>query len=72
MGEDTRATPEKGRSFEEEAERAGSANPVREFLYYIRYSRKWWMAPIIFSLLLIGAVLVLGGTSAAPFIYALF
>ena len=35
--------------------------------------RKFWLAPIIFILLLIGLLLVFGGSSAvAPFIYTLF
>jgi len=35
--------------------------------------KKWWLAPIIFVLLLIGIMLVFGGGSAiSPFIYTLF
>jgi hypothetical protein len=35
-------------------------------------SKKWWLAPLILVLLAIGAIIVLGGTAAAPFIYTLF
>jgi hypothetical protein len=39
---------------------------------FLRYNKKWWLSPIILVLLLVGAVIILGGTSAAPFIYTLF
>ena len=58
--------------FERQADRARSGGPIREFLYYLTHSGKWWLAPIIASLLLIGGVIILGGTSAAPLIYTLF
>jgi hypothetical protein len=34
--------------------------------------RKWWLTPIVIVLLLLGGLLILGGTSVAPFIYTLF
>jgi hypothetical protein len=40
--------------------------------YFLTHSKKWWMAPIIGLLLLFGALMLLGGTAAAPFIYTLF
>lgn len=46
--------------------------PLGEFAYFLRRSRKWWMAPIIVMLLLVGTLLVMGGTAVAPLIYALF
>jgi hypothetical protein len=59
--------------FEAEARKArSSGGPVGEFWYYLRTSRRWIMAPIILSLLAAGVLIVLGGTAAAPFIYALF
>ena len=60
--------------FERQAERAGagSSGPVGEFWCYLRQSWKWWITPILAALLLVGAFVILGGTSAAPFIYALF
>jgi hypothetical protein len=50
-------------------ERPGLA---REFFDFLRDNKKWWLAPIIVSILLLGALVVLGGTAAAPFIYTLF
>lgn len=44
----------------------------REFLVFLREHRAWWLIPILLSLCAIGALLVLGSTGAAPFIYSLF
>ena len=43
-----------------------------DLLDFLRSSGKWWMLPLLLSLLLLGAVLVLGKTAVAPFIYSLF
>ncbi len=61
-----------GTDFEKAGERARNGGPLREFWFYLTHSGKWWMVPIIASLVMIGGVIVLGGTSAAPIIYALF
>ncbi len=45
---------------------------IREFWDFLKHNKKWWLTPIILVLLLLGALLILGGTSAAPFIYTLF
>ena len=45
---------------------------TREFLDFLRDNKKWWLTPIILSVLLLGALVVLGGSAAAPFIYTLF
>jgi hypothetical protein len=45
---------------------------LREYFDLLRYHKKYWLAPIIGVLLTIGALLVLGGSAAAPLIYAIF
>jgi hypothetical protein len=45
---------------------------VSEFFEFLRDNKKWWLAPIIISVLALGALVLLGGTAAAPFIYTLF
>lgn len=45
---------------------------VGELLAFLRQTRKWWLAPAILMLLLVGVVVVLGGTAVAPLIYTLF
>jgi hypothetical protein len=39
---------------------------------FLRENRKWWLVPILVVLVLVGALILLGGTAAAPFIYTLF
>ncbi|KAA3609445.1 MAG: hypothetical protein DWQ01_08920 [Planctomycetota bacterium] len=45
---------------------------VAEFWAYLRYSKKWWMTPILVVLLLLGGFVLLTATPLGPFIYALF
>lgn len=46
---------------------------IKEFWTFLRERKKWWLAPIIISLLLLGCLLVFAKSSAlAPFIYSLF
>ena len=40
---------------------------------FMRVRKKYWMAPIIFIMLLLGALIVFAqGSALAPFIYTLF
>ena len=52
-----------------EGERVGLAG---EFVGFLKENKKWWLAPIIFSILGLGLLVLLGGSAAAPFIYTLF
>lgn len=46
---------------------------MRELWEFLRVRKKWWLAPILVALLLLGALLVTAqGTAVAPFIYTLF
>jgi hypothetical protein len=45
---------------------------LSEFWCFVKYNKKWWLTPIILTLLLVGLLIVLGGSAAAPFIYTLF
>ena len=44
---------------------------ARELWDFMKHNKKWWLGPIVLTLLLVSVLLVAGG-SAAPFIYALF
>ena len=44
----------------------------REFVDFLKENKKWWLAPIILSIVGLGLLVLLGGTAAAPFIYTLF
>ena len=43
-----------------------------ELFDFILSNKAYFIAPIIIVLLLVGALIILGGTKAAPFIYTLF
>jgi hypothetical protein len=46
---------------------------VGEFWAYMRIRKKWWLAPIVIVLVLLGLFIVLTeGSAIAPFIYTLF
>ena len=45
---------------------------ARELWDFMRTNKKWWLTPIILVLLVLGALIIIGGTAAAPFIYTLF
>ena len=45
---------------------------VQEFLLFVTENKKWWLIPVLLVLGLVGLVVVLGSTGAAPFIYTLF
>ena len=56
------------------AELASRETPgvLREFLTFLVERKKWWLGPIVGLLLILGLLIMLGGTGAAPFIYTLF
>ena len=45
---------------------------LRDLLAFMGENKKWWLLPIIIVLVVIGALLILAGTGAAPFLYPLF
>jgi hypothetical protein len=46
---------------------------VAEFWAFLRIRKKWWLAPIVALLLLLGFLIVFTqGSALAPFIYTLF
>ena len=46
---------------------------VSELWAFMKVRKKWWLAPIFTTLILLGLLIVLTeGSAVAPFIYALF
>jgi competence protein ComGC len=46
---------------------------LKDLWKFLKVRKKFWLAPVIIVLLLIGVLIVIGGGSAiAPFIYTLF
>jgi hypothetical protein len=57
--------------FERQAETA-TPGLAAEFIDFVLHNKKWWLIPIIVVLLMLGLLVLLSGTGAAPFIYTLF
>lgn len=65
----------KSREGMNEFERLGEEDQlslISEFILFIKENKAWWMIPIVLVLGLIGILVVLSSTGAAPFIYTLF
>jgi hypothetical protein len=46
---------------------------LTDIWHFLRERKKYWLIPVILIILLLGILLVFGGSSAiAPFIYTLF
>ena len=46
---------------------------VKEFFLFIKHEKKWWLVPLITVLLIVGALMVLAGSSPlGAFLYPLF
>jgi hypothetical protein len=46
---------------------------LKDLWLFLRERKKFWLAPVIIVLILLGVIIVFGGGSAiAPFIYTLF
>ncbi len=46
---------------------------LKEFWAFLRSRKKYWLMPILFMMLILGALIVLTqGSVVAPFIYTLF
>ena len=63
--------PRESKDFQEQS-RAARTGLVTEFWDFLLDNKKWWLAPIVIVTLALGALIVLGGGAAAPFIYTLF
>jgi hypothetical protein len=55
-----------------ELSEARSTGLFGELWGMMSHNKKWWLTPIVLMLLLLGALILVGGTGAAPFIYTLF
>lgn len=44
----------------------------QEFFVFIMENKKWWLVPILLVFSVVGALVALASTGAAPFIYTLF
>lgn len=71
MATPDKATEKSPNSFREHA--AGKQRgALAEFIDFVTHNKKWWLTPILLVLIALGALVVLGGSGVAPFIYSLF
>ena len=65
------SAPEDRNEFEQ---LAGEKSPsfVKEVWYLVSSDKRWWLAPIVIAIVILGALVMLTGTGVAPFIYTLF
>jgi hypothetical protein len=45
---------------------------LSEFWAFLKENKKWWLLPILLIMLVVGVMIYLSSTAAAPFIYTLF
>ena len=51
----------------------GKFGILKELWDFLKVRKKWWLAPILMTLVLLGFLIVLTeGSAVAPFIYTLF
>ncbi len=72
MSEPLREDSSERRTKFEEAGKEQQLSIVQEFLLFITENKAWWMVPIVVVLGLVGLLVVLSSSGAAPFIYTLF
>jgi hypothetical protein len=65
-------TPDKPSEFEKASASFQDESLISEFWGFLAANKKWWLLPILFVALLLGVLIFLSSTPAAPFIYTLF
>jgi hypothetical protein len=71
MARDRQPVSQESAEFTRQAQLA-SPSFLGEVWALLRSTKKWWLAPIIVFLLILGVLITVGGSAAAPFIYTLF
>jgi hypothetical protein len=72
MGTENDAPASGQRRSKFEAVEKQKASLLGDVIAFARQNKKWWLLPIVGVLLVVGTLLVLSTTAAAPFIYTLF
>ena len=71
MHQDSDESQRRERDLQRQAARP-QVNLANELLALLMHNKKWWLTPIFVVLLLLGVLIAIGGTGAAPFLYPLF
>lgn len=69
--EEKKPGPDDARRFDDEA-RQSQVGLAAELASFLLHNKKWWLAPILVVLLVLGLLVILAGSGAGPFIYTLF
>lgn len=55
-----------------QAARGKRASAMAELGRFLMHNKKWWLAPIILILLLLGLLIFLSGSAIGPFLYTFY
>jgi len=69
VSEKPNSDPDSEKSEFEKAGEGRQLSLIGEFLLFVVENKKWWLVPILLVLALLGLLVVLSLTGAAPFIY---
>ena len=58
--------------FEKAAAEEARNGFLAELWGFLKENKKWWLLPLLLTLLIFGLLILLSGTGLAPFIYTLF
>jgi hypothetical protein len=58
--------------FEKSSAEESRVGVIAEFWDFLAHNKKWWLLPILVVVMLLGVLILISGTAAAPFIYTLF
>ncbi|MDG2168625.1 MAG: DUF5989 family protein [Opitutales bacterium] len=56
----------------DEVENQRSRGLIGELWGFAKENKKYWLLPLVLTLLLLGTLIIFAGSSAAPFVYTLF
>ena len=45
---------------------------LKEIIAFINDTKKWWLVPLLFVLLIVSLLVIFADSAVAPFIYSLF
>ena len=65
-------SPKPTNEFEKAAAEQEGESLISEFWDFLKHNKKWWLLPIVIVMLMLGVLIFLSSTVAAPFIYTLF
>jgi hypothetical protein len=70
MGKTTRSG--EGSEFQQAAGRRRANSSLSEFWEFLCWNKNWWLLPLLAVMILLGLLMALSTTAAAPFLYTLF